>query len=135
MHDPLLCSFTKPIQDFYKVFSELQIVQTAIREEFGDSADLIIEALRAGHTLGDREDEVYYLIYDLIKSESGEADKIAAMGEFEFDIRINEFGSSYWVSAIEFDDVGLFTSIKDAKRFACENYSSFIEAMNESVEE
>jgi hypothetical protein len=131
MHDPLVCPFTKPIQAFYKTFSEMPNVQKSIRDEFKHAANAVLKALHTEQPLGEQEDQVYSLIHDLITSESEEIDRIIGLGEFEFKISINRFGDAYWVSAIEFEAAGLFTCIDDAKRFAYHNFSSFIEAQNE----
>lgn len=131
MHDPLVCSTTRPIDAFYRSFCEMKNVQKALRGQFGKRAPEVLAKLRAGEELGKDKDYVDDEINDLILGESKDVDSIPAWGDQEeFHIRIRQFGDAYWVSEVEFDPVGLFATIDDAQSFAQEHFSSFIEALD-----
>ena len=75
-----------------------------------------MDKLRAGEDLGEDKAYIDDEIHELILEESKEADSIPAWGDQEvFHIRIMRFGDAYWVTEIEFDPVGLFVSLQDAK--------------------
>ena len=133
MHHPLVCSKTKPIGAFYDTFCEMTNVQKAISWQFEDRSYEILEKLRiADYDLGDDESEIDEVIQDVILGESHTVERIPAWGDNEmFHIDLMKFGNAYWVSAIEFDHVGLFATLDDARDFALEYFSSFIEALDE----
>ena len=132
MHDPLVCSDTRPIDAFYRSFCEMKNVQKALRGQFGKRAPDVLEKLRAGEDLGTDKDYVDQEIQDLILDESKDVDSIPAWGDgWQLDIRIMQLGDAYWVSEAEFDPVGLCTTIEDAHSFAQEHFSSFIEALDD----
>jgi hypothetical protein len=133
MHDPLVCSRTKPIGAFYDTFCEMTNVQRAISWQFEDRSYEILEKLRSvDHGLEDDGSEIDEVIQDVILGDSQRVERIPAWGDNEiFHIDLMKFGNAYWVSAIEFDHVGLFETLDDARDFALEYFSSFIEALDE----
>lgn len=108
-------------------------VQEAISWQFEDRSQEILKKLRsAGMDLGDDGSEINEVIEEVILADSERVESIPAWGDDEiFHIDVNKFGNAYWVSAIEFDNVGLFATLDEARDFVSEYFSSFIEALDE----
>jgi hypothetical protein len=70
---------------------------------------------------------------NLVKNHSIEVDTIEAAGgcEHYFNIEIKAFGPVYWIQASEFDDIGYFGSEKEAVEHAREEYTTYIETLEE----
>jgi hypothetical protein len=90
----------KSLESFFQSLATLPSVQTALRKEFGKHASESDEELGARDT-----------IYDLIRNNSVVADSLAGWSSAAadtFGINIMQFGSVFWIEAIEFDDIALF---------------------------
>jgi hypothetical protein len=124
----------KPLESFFPSLVALPSVQTALRKEFGKHAPAIVSKMKAGESLSDEELGAHDTIHDLIQNNSVVADSLAGWSsayDDTFAINIMQFGSVFWIEAMEFDDIGYFDTLKDAKEAAEANYEPFITEASE----
>ena len=111
-----------PLSFFYASLADMKQVVDELREMYGGRHAAIIETMRAG---GDVGDEARDVIGELIHEECEWVDGLTGYEpgawsdgvpnpEASFPIDIMQFGPVFWIAAQEHDDVGYFTSMKDA---------------------
>ena len=108
----------KPLESFC---SPVPSVRTALRKEFGKGAAAIIAKIKAGQSLPAEELGAHDIISDLVQNNSVAAELLAGWSSASndtFPINIMQFGSVFWIGAPEFDDIGYFGTLKEAKN-AC----------------
>jgi hypothetical protein len=119
----------KPLESFFLSLAALPSVQTALREEFGKDGSAIIAKMKAGESLSDEELGAHDIIHDLVHNNSVVADSLAGRSRAcndTFPINVMQFGSVFWIEAPEFDDIGYFDTLEEAKDAAEFNYEPFI---------
>ena len=80
-------------------------------------------------------DNCYDIVANLITNDSETVGSYTGLGGLgEFSISVMKFYNVYWIEAPEFDDVGYFESLENAKDAAEFNYEPFITAWNEAKE-
>jgi len=73
---------SKPLQYFYPALAELEIVRTSFQEKFGDKADDLLTAMRAGSPLATNDPIVHETMMDLVEEHSVIDDSGEAEGDF-----------------------------------------------------
>ena len=124
----------KSLESFFRSLATLPSVQTALRKEFGKHASDIVAKMKAAEPLSDEELGAHDTIYDLIRNNSVVADSLAGLSSAAadtFGINIMQFGSVFWIEAMEFDDIGYFDTLEDAKEAAEANYEPLITEASE----
>jgi hypothetical protein len=124
----------KPLESFFPSLAALPSVQTALREEFGKDAPAIIAKMKAGEPLSDEELGAHDIIHDLVHNDSVEADSLEGWSSADndtFGINVMQFGSVFWIQAMEFDDIGYFDKLQNAKEAAEANYGPYITEASE----
>jgi hypothetical protein len=124
----------KPLESFFSSLAGLRSVQTALRKEFGKHAPAIVVKMKTGESLSDEEVGAYDTICDLVRNNSFVADSLTGWSSADddtFGINIMQFGSVFWIEAPEFDDIGYFDTIEDAKEAAEANYEPLITEASE----
>jgi len=119
----------RPLESFFPSLAALSCVQTALTEEFGKDASAIIAKMKAGGSLSSEELGAYDVIYDLVHNDSTVADSLDGWSSAcndTFSINIMQFGSVFWIAAVEFDNIGYFDTLEEAKGVAEFNYEPFI---------
>jgi hypothetical protein len=123
----------KPLEFFFPSLAESLPVQKALSEQFGERAPSIVAKLKAGQSLSDEELGAHDIIHDLIRNSSIGVHSIEALGAYDdtFSVNVMQFGNVFWISAMEFDDIGYFDDLEQAKSAAEANYEPFITALSE----
>jgi hypothetical protein len=124
----------KPLESLFPSLAALSSVQTALRKEFGKHAPAILAKMKAGKSLSDQELGAHDTIHDLVSNNSIVADSLTGWSSADddtFGINIMQFGSVFWIEAPEFDDIGYFDTLEDAKEAAKFNYEPFITEASE----
>jgi hypothetical protein len=119
----------KPLESFFPSLAALPVVQTALRDEFGKDGSAIIAKMKAGESLSDEKLGAHDIILDLVHNNSDVADSLAGWSsayDDTFPINVMQFGSVFWIEAEEFDDIGYFDTLEEAKGAATFNYEPFI---------
>jgi hypothetical protein len=124
----------KPLESFFPSLAALPSVQTALRDEFGKDGSAIIAKMKAGESLCDEELGAHDTIHELVRYNSVVADSLAGWSsacDDTFPINVMQFGSIFWIEAPEFDDIGYFDTLEEAKGAAEANYEPFITEASE----
>jgi hypothetical protein len=119
----------KPLESFFPSLAALPSVLTALREEFGKDASAVIAKMKAGESLSDEELGAHDIIHDLVHNNSIAADLFegwSSARDETFPINVMEFGIVFWIEAPEFDDIGYFYTLEDARDAAEFNYEPLI---------
>ncbi len=119
----------RPLESFFPSLAALASVQIALREKFGKVASVIVAKMKAGEPLSDEELGAHDIIHDLVHSNSIAADFFEGWSSARHDtfpISVMEFGIVFWIEAPEFDDIGYFYTLEDARDAAEFNYESLI---------
>lgn len=105
-----------PLSAFKDQFLESREIQKLIAENFGDQAGAAIERFKSG----DAEE-----LWDLIEDNKQEISNFpeetieAAGPEYDvFEIEIWSTGPVAWIRANEYDDIGYFPSLTEARAYA-----------------
>jgi hypothetical protein len=118
MNDP------EPITHFISELLSTKAVLKAIRKSYGEEAtEWLKEAKDEDPSL--LETFILDNQYD-IAPEPVKVLKATGAYDDPFEVRIYKIGPIFWVAANEFEDVGYFRSLKDAKSYAEDEYSSFL---------
>ena len=124
----------KPLKSFFPSLAGLPSVQAALKEEFGKDGLTVIAKMNAGETLSDEELGAHDIIHDLVHNNSVVADSLAgwsSASDDTFPINVMQFGSVFWIEAQEFDDIGYFDTLEEAKDAAEANYEPTITEASE----
>ena len=124
----------KPLKSFFPSLAALPSVQIALRKEFGKDVSAIIAKMKVGRVLSNEELGAHDTIHDLVHNSSVVADTLAGWSsacDDTFSINVMQFGSVFWIEAPEFDDIGYFDTLEDAKAAAEANYEPFITEASE----
>jgi hypothetical protein len=79
--------------------------------------------------LSDEERGAHDVIHDLVHNSSITADSLngwSSATNDTFSIKIMQFEPVFWIQAMEFDDIGYFGTLQDAKGAAEASYDPFI---------
>jgi len=123
-----------PLESFFPSLAALPSVQTALREESGKDGSAIIAKMEADESLSDEELGVHDIIHDIVHNNSVVTDSLAGWSSADndtFPINVMQFGSVFWIEAPEFDDIGYFDTLEEAKDAAEFNYEPFITEASE----
>jgi hypothetical protein len=127
---------TKPLNAFYPALAQNKKVQKALKKEFGPVANGIIDKLKAGTPLEENEQGAEDTIADLVMNEAKVVHSIEARGGYDnFDVNILRFGPVFSIRAIEFDEIGYFSSKKNTISAAESEFEGFISALKEAEDE
>ena len=125
----------KPLESFFPSLAALPSVQAALTEELGKDGLTIIAKMNAGETtLSDEELGAHDIVHDLVHNNSVVADSLAgwsSASDDTFPINVTQFGSVFWIEAPEFDDIGYFDTLEEAKDAAEADYEPFITEASE----
>jgi hypothetical protein len=119
----------KPLEWFFPSLAPLPSVQTALRADFGKDASAIVAKMKAGGSLSDEELRAHDIIHDPVHNNSIAADSLEGWSsdrDDTFQIYVMEFGIVFWIEAPEFDDIGYFYTLEDARDAAEFNYEPLI---------
>jgi hypothetical protein len=89
----------------------------------------IIVKMKAGESLSDEELGAHDTIHDLVHNDSIVAYSLEGWSSAcndTFPINVMQFGSVFWIEAPEFDDIGYFDTLEEAKDAAEFNYEPLI---------
>ena len=122
-------STPKDISEFKDAILASQEIHALVQQELGEEADEKWTSFQRGQGL----DDLYELISD------NETCYGEVVGEFEgaapendtFGIQTWRLGLLYFVTANEFDDLKYFGSLEEAESYAWEEFSGYIEALND----
>ena len=109
----------KPLREFKDLLLKSKAIKKLVTEHYGAAAKERMKQFQAGDA-GDIVD-LLQLIEERKEelSTSPEATIDAAAPDDDvFQILIWSAGPVYWITANEFDDIGYFSSLKDAKSYA-----------------
>jgi hypothetical protein len=124
----------KPLESFFPSLAALPSVQTALRKEFGKHGSAIIAKMKAGESLSDVELGAHDIVDDLVHNNSDVANSLEGWSSADddtFAINIMQFVTAFWIEAPEFDDIGYFGTLEEAKSAAEYNYEPFITEASE----
>jgi hypothetical protein len=124
----------RPLESFFPSLAALASVQTALIKEFGKDGSTIITKMKAGESLSYEELRAHNTIHELVHNDSVVADSLAGWSSAcndIFSINVMQFGSVFWIEAPEFDDIGYFDTLEQAKGVAEFNYEPFITEASE----
>lgn len=111
--------------------------QTVLARQLGEPAvQAVLEALRRREFTSDAGAMAYALLSDAIANES----QTVWAGTFDADhdiygIAIRRFGPVWWVSSVDYTDVGLFTSKDAALQFVYSNWEPVVPYIASGQEE
>jgi hypothetical protein len=118
-------SIPQPIETFYPKLAIASEVETALKEKFGARAAGIIKNMKSGETF-DEDAEVNDLITDYVKNHCDEVDIFYGHGSAGFfPITICSLGGVSFIRASEFDDIGYFNSVREARLYAADEYDDY----------
>ncbi|MDF1658774.1 MAG: hypothetical protein P1U58_14260 [Verrucomicrobiales bacterium] len=122
-----------PIEHFFAALAKRSEIKEQMTDWFEERSERLLAAMQDGSRL-DKEDlkVVESVVVEVLLSEGGVVGSMpAGMPGYEFSIDIHHFGPVFWASAVEFDDLGYFDSLEDAKGYASIEWGSFIDAYEE----
>jgi len=120
------------LSDFQQDILASEEVHQLVWKEFGEKiAPKMWESFQRGEDLED----LFTLLEDN-KWSTGIGEMVdaidgAAPDNDTFQIEIWRLVSAYWIRANEFDDIGYFHTQEEAYDYACMEFSSFIDELNE----
>jgi hypothetical protein len=123
----------QPLSTFKDQLLQSEDIQKLIAGEYGPEADAAIGRFRSGD-----DDALWDLIEDNKQEISGspeEAIDAAAPDDDIFGIEIWSTGPVFWIRANEFDDIGYFPSLPEARAYAEVEFESHITELAEREEE
>jgi len=119
----------KPLSAFKDQLLQSGDIQKLIAREYGPEADAATGRFRSGD-----DGDLWDLIEDNKQEISGspkEAIEAAAPDNDIFEIHIWSTGPVFWIQANEFDDIGYFASLNEARAYAEEEFEGFISELRE----
>ena len=133
-HDSLFGE--RPLSTFYDALSRDHVVIGAVEEAFGSETQDVLDGMRSGRVPPDQEDELKNVLLDLLSEKGDPAVEFVGRGDFdEFPITVMRFGLVFWVTAMEFDDIGFFGDVIAASEAATTNFEPFITHAAEQSEQ
>jgi ABC-type glycerol-3-phosphate transport system substrate-binding protein len=123
----------QPLSTFKDQLLQSGDIQKLIAEEYGPEADAAIGRFRAGE-----DGDLWDLIEDNKQEISGSPVEVidaAAPDDDIFGIEIWSTGPVFWIRANEFDDIGYFPSLPEARAYAEVEFESLIAELSEREEE
>jgi len=117
---------TFPLETFYPQLCLAVPVIDALKDNFPDNAEDIINKLKSGIELQGDEIKAEYIIADLVSNDSEIVDTLTGYGyDGEFSIEIMKLGPVFWIRAPEFDNIGFFNSSMEAGDYASYNFEPY----------
>ncbi|MER2266795.1 hypothetical protein [Methylobacterium oxalidis] len=114
---------------FGAMLSSHDIIQSAIKNEFGCHAKDNLEILRRSEDLACKDESLVDLVEESVHCNAELAGSLAAWGDYgEFAINLMRFGNMYWIDASDFDNIGYFCTFESALEYAELNYEPFLTA-------
>ncbi|MEI6339847.1 MAG: hypothetical protein WCQ57_14900 [Verrucomicrobiota bacterium] len=96
-----------------------------LKQTFGEDTPRILEEMIAGTLSKDEDATIDGLLTDLIQNGWHEDTFYGRGSDGYFPIAVRGIDSFYFIQASEFDDIGYFSSDKDARAFAETEYESY----------
>ena len=119
-------NMTVKVNDCYSVMATDSRAARLLEERFGTGrATKLITQMRNDSVESESADDLYDLLTDAILNDAESVSEYLAPGrdDDEFPISVMMYGGVYFVSAPEFDDVGLFRSLNDAEEYVEVNWT------------
>lgn len=109
-------------------------IKEEIADCYGERSKELLAAMHDGSRLTEEDLElVKSAVQEVLACEGRVVGSMpTGMPGYEFSININHFDTVFWASAAEFDDLGYFDSLENAKGYASIEWGSFFEAYEES---
>jgi len=123
----------QPLSSFKEQLLQSEEIKALIASEFEAEAEAALERFRSGD-----DEQLWDLIENNKQEVSGSPEEtIDAAGPDDdiFEIAIWSVGPVYWIGAPEFDDIGYFTSLAEARSHAEDEFESFITELQERQNE
>jgi len=123
----------QPLSTFKDQLLQSEDIQKLIAEEYGPEADAAIGRFRSGD-----DGDLWDLIEDNKDATFGTLEvsiEAAAPDDDIFGIEIWSTGPVFWIRANEFDDIGYFPSLPEARAYAEVEFESHINELSEREEE
>jgi len=124
---------SQPLSSFKDQLLDSEDIQKLIAQEHGMEADAAIGRFRSGD-----DGDLWDLIEDNKQEISGspeETIEAAAPDDDIFEIEIWSAGPVFWIRANEFDDIGYFPTLDEARAYAEMEFEGFISELKERQEE
>jgi hypothetical protein len=113
----------------------IPVVQAAVARELELSIESINSEFAQSSAWGSVKDEIYDIVVDLIFNESEVVSEHSGAGDFgEFSIDVRQFGPLFYISTLEYDDIGFFDSLDEALSVMSDEYSYYFERFFEADE-
>ncbi|KAB2639796.1 MAG: hypothetical protein DVB25_04935 [Verrucomicrobia bacterium] len=96
-----------------------------LKQTFGEDTPRILEKMIAGTLSEDEDATIDGVLTDLIHNGWHEDEYYGRGSDGHFSITVRGIDSYYFIQASEFDDIGYFTSVKDALAYAETEYKSY----------
>jgi hypothetical protein len=119
----------KPLDEFMEALLASKEIQDFIKLEYGKQANAKLAEFRSGDT-----SELRDLIEDN-KQRIGDSPTRSLTASGPTFLEIWQLGPLFWVRAKEFDDTGYFESLEAALDYVREQFGSFTDDDDESVDE
>ena len=119
----------KPLQEFKDLLLKSKKIKKLVTEHYGPTAKERMKQFQGGN-IGDLVDLIEENKQELSGAPKETIDG-AAPDDDVFEIELLAAGPVYWIRANEFDDIGYFPSLKDARSHAEIEFESFISELAE----
>ena len=123
----------QPLSTFKDQLLQSGDIQKLIAEEYGPEAEAAIGRFRSGD-----DGDLWDLIEDNKQEISGSPMEVidaAAPDDDIFGIEIWSTGPVFWIQANEFDDIGYFSFLDEARAYAEDFFEGFISELREREED
>jgi hypothetical protein len=127
-----------PLESFYPVLAKNKEAKAELKSFFGKDTKRILEGMIAGTLTTDDDATIDGVLTDLLHNGYDEETFYGQGDCGYFPISIRGVKSVYFIEASEFDDIGYFSSAKEARAFAeteYESYRPFVDDPDDEEEE
>jgi hypothetical protein len=118
----------RPLEEFFPQLADDASVIELVERLYGTNSAAVIQAMKSQGGDADGLEPLFDAIMDLMsdREESVYSFEVEALSSYSDTATIDvlTFAGLYWVSSLEFGDIGYFSSEEDAKR-AAENMLGF----------
>jgi len=119
----------RPLQEFKDLLLKSKAIKNLVAEHYGPTAKARMKQFQEGNI-----DDLLDLIEENKQELSGSPEETiegAAPDNDVFEIELWAAGPVFWIRANEFDDIGYFSSLKDARTHAQREFEDFISELAE----
>lgn len=120
----MIMSDEKPLEYFYPKLASSAVVKNALKAGFGEKLDRIVLLLLESGELPQEFSSVHDKLYDLVHNDAELARGFLAggseAGEYPIDVML--FEGVFFIQAPQFDDIGYFSTEKDAVKALTMNW-------------